>query len=365
MRSTCWPPAARSSGSVAAPLGARDGRVALYRRSNTRKLLEPPVPLEVSDDVHDALLAHLEHRGASFLSELADAARAAREGLSMEDFKAALWDLVWAGLVTNDTFAPLRAAGRPVRRRARTEPLAGGRWSLVRQLVPGNANATLTAVARAKMLLNRYGIVSREVASAETLPGGFGSIYKVLREMEETGKLRRGYFIEGLSGAQFASAGAIDRLRACRADSDERDLAVNPDEIQLLCAMDPANPYGSLLPWPDTGDPQGQAKPRRVAGAWVLLARGRPLLYVGRRGRSLLTFPENLRRHDEALPSALEALRRLPKDGRRGLLVIQTIDNCPASESALLSSFRDAGFRPDYRGLVDVQAPTAGRAQGA
>ena len=190
--------------------GARDGRVALFLREQVRDLLqadtdyEPPLPL------HAAILEQLGQRGASFLMEIQDHCAQAVRGHTPDEFRAALWDLVWAGQISNDTFAPLRALGRPVRRRSVGEPLAGGRWSLVSQLISGSANATMTAVARAKLLLNRYGIVSREVAAAENLPGGFAAVYKVLREMEETGKLRRGYFIEGLSGAQFASAGAIE-----------------------------------------------------------------------------------------------------------------------------------------------------------
>ncbi len=181
--------------------GARDGRVALFLREQVRDLLqadtdyEPPLPL------HAAILEQLGQRGASFLMEIQDHCAQAVRGHTPDEFRAALWDLVWAGQISNDTFAPLRALGRPVRRRSVGEPLAGGRWSLVSQLISGSANATMTAVARAKLLLNRYGIVSREVAAAENLPGGFAAVYKVLREMEETGKLRRGYFIEGLSGA--------------------------------------------------------------------------------------------------------------------------------------------------------------------
>jgi ATP-dependent Lhr-like helicase len=232
--------------------------------------------------------------------------------------------------------------------------LAGGRWSLVSSLVPSAPNPTAQAVARANLLLERYGVVSREAALAEELPGGFAPLYKVLKEMEDTGRVRRGYFVEGLAGAQFSHPGAVDRLRAARPEAEERDRPVTVEDIVTLAAVDPANPYGTLLDWPEAARPE-QAKPRRVAGAWVLLARGRPVLYVAPRGRRILTFPATIRAEDGALEAALEALRRLPKSGRRGLLVIEKIDGVAAAESRLLPAFRAAGYQLDYRGLIDLQ----------
>ncbi|MEO1016062.1 MAG: DEAD/DEAH box helicase, partial [Pseudomonadota bacterium] len=170
---------------------------------------------------------------------------------------------------TNDTFGPLRDLARPARRRRRgrtlTSVTAGGRWSLVSGLAAKEASPTRQAVARARLLLDRYGIVSRKAVQSEGLSGGFGPIYKVLRELEEQGRSRRGYFVDGLPGAQFAYAGAVDRLRDCRDEAEERDAVVKTDNIVTLSAMDPANPFGALVPWPDVRDSQ-RAKPRRVAG---------------------------------------------------------------------------------------------------
>jgi ATP-dependent Lhr-like helicase len=177
--------------------------------------------------------------------------------------------------------------------------------------------------------------------------------------MEDQGKVRRGYFVEGLSGTQFAHPGAVDRLRACRQEAEERDRPVILDDIRILAAPDPANPYGALIPWPETAD-SGKIKPRRIAGAWVISARGRPLLYVAPGGRSLSSFPAMLREEEGALPAALEALRGLPRTGRRGALVIDRIDGRPAAESPLFPAFREAGYRLDYGGLIDIR-PDAGR----
>jgi ATP-dependent Lhr-like helicase len=341
--------------------GARDGRIALYLRHDVRNLLsvtadyDPPTPL------HAAILQYLEKSGASFLTEVDDGASRADVSHTATELREALWDLVWAGQVTNDTFAPLRDLSRATPRRGHGhrhagELLAGGRWSLVIGLVPENPNPTAQAVARAKLMLERYGIVSRQCTQTEETPGGFAPVYKVLREMEEQGRVRRGYFVDGLAGAQFAYPGAIDRLRAGRPDAEERDRPVTPDDIEALPAMDPANPYGSLVAWPETANPE-HARPRRVPGAWLLLARGRPILYLRQRGRSVLSFPAAIRDEPDALGAALETLRHLPRGAMRGLLVVERVDGVPAVDSPLLESFSAAGYALDYRGLVDIRPP--------
>jgi len=339
--------------------GARDGRVALYLREHIATLASIDAGYEAPSPLHARILASLGDRGALFLTELEDAV--ADEGCTGKEFRAALWDLVWAGQITNDTFAPLRSLGgapRSGRRRRRgmVDRLAGGRWSRVAGLLRREIDPTTRAVARANLLLDRYGIVTRECALAEDLPGGFSALYRVLKEMEDTGRVRRGYFVEGLSGAQFSHPGAVDRLRAARPDAEERDRPVSDADIAVLAAMDPANPYGALLPWPETGAPE-QQKPRRVPGAWVMLARGRPVLYVAPRGRRILSFPATIRHEEGALSAALATLRHLPKTGRRSLLVIEKIDGVAADESPLLENFRDAGYALDYRGLIDLQPP--------
>ncbi len=342
--------------------GARDGRVALYLREQVRELLGPPADYEPPDALHRAILERLAQGGASFLIEIGDHVRGAGLAHTSKELRDALWDLVWAGQITNDTFGPLRDLARTSARRGRRRRpgggdfIAGGRWSLVSGLVAAEANPTVQTLARARLLLDRYGIVSRRSAQFEELRGGFGPLYKVYRELEEQGRVRRGHFVDGLEGAQFAYAGAIDRLRGSRDAAEERDRAVTFDDIQVVAAMDPANPYGGIVPWPAVGDP-ARAKPRRVSGAWLLLARGRPVLYVGRRGSALITFPATIRDEDGALPAAIEALRHLPRVGSRSLLVIEKIDGRPVAESPLVEQFRQAGFATDYRGLVDVRPP--------
>ncbi len=337
------------------PLGSRDGRIALYLREHVRELMPSPAAAAPDDPVQGAILEHLAAGGASFLFEIEDAVRRRLDGIDGTVFRDALWDLVWSGQVSNDTFAPLRALGqrsarsRSPARRSTGPSLAAGRWSRVDRLADPGVSDTERAVARAHMLLDRYGVVSREMAALEGLPGGFGPVYKVLSALEASGRVRRGYFIEGLSGAQFARPGAIDRLRAARAG--EAGFELDAAEVALLPAIDPANPWGGVLAWPETGDARASAKPRRVAGAWVLLSAGRPLLYLGPNARQLLTFPGNLA-DPPVRAAAFEALHRVPKKSRRRSLVIEKIDGRPVRESTLWAEMMQCGFVSDYRGLA-------------
>jgi len=364
-------------------LGDRDGRVALYRRERVALLAEPPEPPADLPRLHRTVLEHLERRGACFAGEIAAALRCApgapgsepgapnaagggagRAKLGTEpagtdptgspELLRALWDLAWQGLVTNDTFAPLRALGtRPPGRRPRSGRAArrgaggaelAGRWSLVGPLLAGEVAPTARAHARALLLLERYGVVSREVAAIETHPGGFAAVYPVLRSMEETGKARRGHFVEGLSGAQFASAGAVDRLRRARIPSDE-------PEVHVLAASDPACAFGFLLPWPETRHPA--ARPRRAVGCRVAVVEGEAVLFLERGARRIWSFAplapegaeERLARAVAALPGALLSGRQ------RRTLRVEEIDGEPAARSPWAELFASAGFRPGYRGL--------------
>ena len=295
------------------------------------------------------------------MMDIVDWIEDALPGTAGRDVTAAIWDLVWDGRVSNDTFAPLRNLGRGPSRRnkgrlAAVNPSAGGRWSLVRNLTRRKPDPTRETVAYARLLLERYGIVSRSVAAHESVPGGWSTLYKVYRELEEQGQVRRGHFVDGLSGAQFAYTGAIDRLRGARDEAEDRDSSAGPDDVRVLPVVDPANPYGSQLPWPEAGNPD-LAVPRRVAGASLILVRGMPVLYAARNGRSLITFPAGVRRTDGALEAAIGALFDLPRGNRKGLLVIEKIDGVNVLESPLLETFRSAGFGADYRGLVDVRPP--------
>ncbi len=247
-------------------LGNRDGRVALYRRDRAPILLPPRHAYEPQSELEAKILTHLAERGASFTLEFARKT----EEFSVSELEGSLLNLVWAGQITNDTFSPLRGLKKRTRR-GEHGSYADGRWSLVAGLIDEGVIDTERAHARVTMLLERYGLVSRTVALFEDLPGGYKVLYPLLREMEERGRLRRGHFVEGLSGSQFALPAAIERLRAVR---DQLTNAKSPDEeVEAYLAVDPANPYGSILPWPQPAT-ERRARPRRVPGAWVVLYKG-------------------------------------------------------------------------------------------
>jgi ATP-dependent Lhr-like helicase len=303
---------------------------------------------------HDAIRAHLAARGASFYRAI----HAAAGGGPDREVLDALWDLVWAGEVTNDTFAPLRALRwkRPARsssgprlpRAGRLTslgpPEAAGRWSLVES----NATSPTERLHAAALgLLDRHGVVVREAVMAEGRDGGFAAVYPVLRALEESGRIRRGYFVEGLGAAQFALSGAIERLRALRdAPSGNGDAAT----VQILAAADPANPYGAALPWPRRGEDDRRPL-QRAAGAAVVLVDGIAALYLDRGGRSMQTLPA----FDDpsVAASVVAALRaQLAADGRDRELVITKIDGLPVADSPHRETLVRAGFAPGYRGLV-------------
>ncbi|MBL8776091.1 MAG: DEAD/DEAH box helicase [Acidimicrobiales bacterium] len=349
----------------AGPLGTTDGRVRLLFRDQVGLLLPPTTDEPPADPHHEALRAHLEARGASFWPELVAAAQEANLAYDDATVLDALWDLVWAGEVTNDSFAPLRAlagakrgkgpkAGSAgARRRPRPgrltrigPPEAAGRWSLVAPLLLPPATPTEAAHARAQQLLHRYGVLTREAALGEGAEGGFAGVYPVLKALEERGHVRRGYFVEGLGAAQFALPGAVDRLRAVRS-SLEQGHELHPVEATalVLAATDPAQPYGASLPWPDSA-----GRPSRSAGAFVVLVDGEPAVFLERGGRSLVVFPAG--RGDAPGPWA-EALTRLVKDGRLRSLEIAKVDGAAAAEDPFVAdALRAAGFADGYRGLV-------------
>jgi ATP-dependent Lhr-like helicase len=364
------------------PLRADDGRIMLFRRERVDRLLIPvdqddaARDIENFDDRHRGILERLSQRGASFHAELL----AAMPGVSPTAVLDALWDLVWAGLVTNDTFAALRslsgrrraardarAAAQPrsestqdaqepsaMRRRlprgwwraqqsrgARNDTGPGGRWSLVRDLIHQEITSTERAHAWAATLLERHAIVARETGAVEALGGGFGSVYGVLRSLEDAGRLRRGYFVEGLGGMQFAYPGIVDRLRR------ERDAARDGTAV-ALAATDPANPYGWLLPWPAL-TAEGEGNPpvaRRAAGSVVALVDGLPVMYLDRNGRRLRTF---VAVDDTQLARALSALRGVARARPARTLTIEHVGSVPAIRSSLAPLMKEAGFQMDYR----------------
>jgi ATP-dependent helicase Lhr and Lhr-like helicase len=332
------------------PIRSDDGRVQLFRRERVDSLLIPPVEPAAAevDAPHRGILDHLDRRGACFLPELV----AAQPGVPVEGVLDAVWDLVWAGLVTNDTFAVLRSlasrrggVGRAGARSGRRRPGAGpggggGRWSLVRDLVRDPVEPTRRAAAWAATLLDRHGLVARETAAVESLGGGFAGVYQVLRSLEEAGRVRRGYFVQGLGGAQFARPGVVDQLRRVR-DSE------GGGSVLALAATDPANPFGWLLPWPPLRDSRGRA-PARAAGAAVILLDGTPVLYLDRNHRRLRTFdaagPDQVAR-------ALPALKEVARSHPRRALSLEQVDGEPAFRCALRPLLDAAGFVSDYRAV--------------
>jgi ATP-dependent Lhr-like helicase len=333
------------------PLGERDGRIALYLTDHLRALA-PPAVTEGLSEHHARLLAALHRSGASFFGPLHDAVGG---GFPQETVDA-LWDLVWKGLVTNDTLHPLRAfIASPVRSRkdARADrfrsrrlvpPSAEGRWSAVP--TTGRASATAWAAAFTQQLLTRHGVVARDVTSLEPVPGGFSTIYPVLRRLEDTGRVRRGYFVAGLGGAQFAEPGAVDLLRA------ERDLPGTAPQAVTLAATDPANPYGALVEWPAWGGSAVRAS--RTAGARVVLVDGHATGWIARADRQVLAAipddePERSRRA-LALARELVRLAHAAPEGRRGWLIAE-LNGEPAGASPLARYFVEAGFVVTAGGL--------------
>ncbi|MFZ9629291.1 MAG: Lhr family helicase [Ilumatobacteraceae bacterium] len=339
----------------AGALGASDGRVRLFFADQLPVLLdawerpEPP-----AGPLHDALRRHLAERGASFWLPL----RGAVPDASDAEVLTALWDLVWAGEVTNDSLAPLRSylAGgvrapkasaqrqrpRPGRLTRIGPPAAAGRWSLVAHLLPATATAaTATAHALALVLLDRHGVVTRESVAAEGVRGGYSSVYGVLKVLEERGQCRRGYFVAGLGAAQFALPGAVDRVRSGastgRRDHDE----VGP--VVVLAATDPAQPYGASLEWPASA-----GRPTRSANALVLLCDGTPLVWFDHSSHHLVTF-------DGAAADGrwAEALAALVKDGRLRAVEVRKVDGASvAPNGGWAAHLRAAGFEEGYRGWV-------------
>ncbi|MBB5789799.1 ATP-dependent helicase [Jiangella mangrovi] len=342
-------------------LPGSDGWVSLHL-ADTAHLTLPDVDLaDAEAPLHAAVLVTLAGGGAYFFRQLSDAVTPLVETPPDDPaLTTALWDLVWAGLVTNDTLTPLRSllSGRPAHRsrpaRPRSRyargrpampsrtgpPAAAGRWSL---LPDRDTDTTRRAHAAAEALLDRHGVVTRGAVQAERLPGGFAAAYRVLSAFEDTGRARRGYFVAGLGAAQFGTPGAVDRLRSFAQLDDDR-----PASALVLAATDPANPYGAALPWPERGE-SGSAghRPGRKAGALVVLIDGALALYVERGGRTLLSWT------DEAahLRAAADALALSVREGALGALRVERADGEQVTTTPLGEALTAAGFHVTPRGL--------------
>jgi ATP-dependent Lhr-like helicase len=332
--------------------GGRGGRVAFYFREDAPYVGPPPgrATEGAKGRAHEAVRDRLR-AGAAFWSDLLTDL-----DLPAAETADALWDLVWAGEATNDAFAPLRArrlslapAAQPRRRRrgfggrrAGAQPQLQGRWSLTGPLFEPRPSEKERAAALAELLLERHGIVTRETVVAERLPGGFASVYGELSALETVGTARRGYFVEGLGGAQFALPAAVERLRS------QRDGA---GSTVVLAAQDPANLYGAALPWPRRGSRDGRPARRlaRVPGAYVVLCDGAAVLYVESGGRGLVPLAEP---DDEWLRPALAALADFVRGGGLRRAAIERFDGEPVLGSPVEGLLIELGFRQGPRRLV-------------
>src|SRR4029077_17819671 len=301
-----------------------------------------PEPAEVSmTPLHSAVLEALGGGGALFFRMLSDRGGALLDGPVPADTEVAdaIWDLVWAGWLTNDTLGPLRVLlgggqqrraaarsaprprpgrlgsrysfGRPSMPTRSGPPTVSGRWSLLP--AREDIDTTVRAHALALTLLERHGVLTRGAVAAERLTGGVDAVSPVLRAMEEAGQARRGYFVEGLGGAQFALPGAVDRMRALAEPKNNK----SPERALVLAAADPAQPYGAALPWPDRpGETPSSHRPGRKAGALTVLVDGALALYVERGGRTLLSWTDDA----ERLAASAVALAAAVRDGALGRL---------------------------------------------
>jgi ATP-dependent Lhr-like helicase len=348
----------------AGAIGEHDGWVSLAFTDTAPLML--PAAGDVDGQLHQAVLDILDGGQALFFRTIAERLTVTHPSVGDTGLVDILWDLVWAGRVSNDTLAPLRArlAGggahrsRPSTPRSRYRrpgaaalsraslaaartgpPLAAGRWH---RLPDRDLDPTRRATATAEALLDRHGVLTRGAVMAENIPGAFAGVYPVLAAMEERGAARRGYFVEGLGAAQFAIPGAVDRLRA---GTETQDAIV-------LASTDPANPFGAALPWPervvDAGDGERSGhRAGRKAGALVVLIDGELTLYVERGGRTLLSYVDNT----ELLARAAKALADAVHAGALGAMSVERADGESIHSSPLAQALSGAGFRNTPRGL--------------
>ncbi|WP_223256193.1 ATP-dependent helicase [Micromonospora endophytica] len=362
----------------AGAISGGDGWVSLAYADSAPLLLPPPDEALTRTPLHDAVLDALGDGQALFFRSLADRVGAGDDAALV----GVVWDLVWAGHLTNDTLAPLRAVlggggahrSRPGPARGRYRrpgrvalpsrggpPTVAGRWS---RLPERDLDPTRRAAALADVLLERHGVLTRGAVMAEQVTGGFAAVYPVLSALEERGAARRGYFVDGLGAAQFAVPGAVDRIRALaeplgsgriRGGATVAGGPAGGGVAVVLAATDPANPYGAALPWPervvDSGDATAPAgtghRAGRKAGALVVLVAGDLVLYVERGGRTILSFTADV----DALTAAGKALADTVHSGALGPISVERADGEPVRSSALHDALTAAGFRPTPRGL--------------
>ncbi|WP_373282811.1 DNA glycosylase AlkZ-like family protein [Edaphobacter dinghuensis] len=345
------------------PIGERDGRIGLYLAEKLPELWNAGNKEQgaAMSERGEKVIAYLRERGASFFQDLHDGVGGGYPGETLD----ALWELVWKGLVTNDGMAALRAyCERPVtsarkqrrvhqqtgfRSRRTTPPTAQGRWALQGAAFAADWSATAWSHAMAQQLLTRYGVVFRETAHAENLPGGFSAIYDVMKALEESGKVRRGYFAADLGATQFALPAAVDLLRSLRGQHEpERS------EMLQLAATDPANPYGALLRWP--APPDAGSSLTRSVGAQVILCDGELVVYLRRGNPNVQVFlPEEEPQRSHVMRSLAEFLvkrvQALEDEDRRAGLLIAMVNGVAVAEHPMARALLDAGFAAGAMGF--------------
>ncbi|MBP2453737.1 ATP-dependent helicase [Mycolicibacterium lutetiense] len=345
-------------------IGSSDGWVAFHLAETAPLTLPTPAEIEFTD-THRAIMETLGHGGAYFFRQLTDQA-------SETELKNALWELIWAGWITGDTFAPMRAmlsgprrSGTPAHRQRQrpprlsrysvarphsraADPMVSGRWSTLPGAEP---DSTVRSHFQAELLLNRHGVLTKGAASAEGVPGGFATLYKVLTAFEDAGRCQRGYFVESLGGAQFAAASTVDRLRSYLDGVDPQ----RPEyHAVMLAATDPANPYGAALAWPERGGDADTHRPGRKAGALVALVDGQLAWFLERGGKTLLSFTSD----SETQRAAAGALAELVSGGRIPSLLVERINGVGVLDpgvdedrAAVQDALTGAGFSRTPRGL--------------
>jgi ATP-dependent Lhr-like helicase len=360
--------------SGAGQIGGGDGWIAFHSSDSAPLTLTAPAEIEFND-THRAIMEALERGGAYFFRQLADNPN--------DELKQALWELIWAGWVTGDTFAPVRALlsgprrssgrhGPPAHRHRQrpprlsrysvahaqargSDPTVAGRWSALPAAEP---ESTVRAHFQAELMLSRHGVLTKGAAAAEEIPGGFAMLYKVLTAFEDAGRCQRGYFVESLGGAQFAVASTVDRLRSYLdgVDPDHREY-----HAVVMAAADPANPYGAALAWPtrkiaDADGAIGETahRPGRKAGALVALVDGELVWFLERGGRSLLNFTDDTEAHSVAAA----ALADLVSAGRVQAFLIEKVNGVSVLEpgadgqrASVQEALIGAGFARTPRGL--------------
>jgi ATP-dependent Lhr-like helicase len=319
----------------AGSLGDKDGKVALYPRDSLQFLWNGPYASVELGPKAEEIHRHLSETGASFFRDIYDATG----GGDVDRALDALWELVWAGYVTNDTFEPVRSyvarrrgrsGGRPSIS-SRFPPHSGGRWSLTSTMLKDETTTTERHAAWAQLLLERHGVITRSAVAAEGYPGGFAALYPIFGHLEEAGRIRRGYFVEGLGGSQFALPGAVDRLRS-----------KEPGGGHILAATDPASVHGASVPWPDL---EGH-RLARDAGAYVIVDDGALIAFLERGRRSLVLIDRSLD-HVGLIGRALAEVA-----ARHKRMTLASVNGAPASSSELATPLREWGFAPVPKGLA-------------